>query len=90
MKLLILKTDMALPENVKEMYKNSLAMGLTDGVIFLDGAINYEVVEFDSLTLDGAVITDEAELMQKDKESYLARKYSMMNKARKARINQKG
>lgn len=90
MKLLILKTDMALPENVKEMYKKSLAMGLTDGVIFLDGAINYEVVEFDSITLDGAVITDEAELMRKDKESYLARKYRMMNEARRKRVRNEG
>ena len=90
MKLLILKTDMVISDSECERYKESLRKGIKDGVIFLDGAINYEVVEFDSITLDGAVINDEAELMQKDKESYLARKYRMMNDARKARINSKG
>ena len=87
MKLLILKTDAILNKDIERDLKSSLANGIRDGVILLDGAVNYEVVEFDSLTLDGETITNEAELLRKDKECYLARKYRMMNNLRKARKN---
>lgn len=52
MKLLIFKLDGFIDEGQRKNIYDALHRGIEDGVVFVDGAMKYEVVEFDSIRFD--------------------------------------
>lgn len=56
MKMLIIKSESILSQEYRKRSIKELGECIENGIMFLDPSLSYEVVEFDSLTLNNALM----------------------------------